>query len=211
MFWLHPSAALWHYPTFLLPPLMVIGIIECFAGYHAWRFLLGLNGAVVGFIGGAMVCVLTGNPILLLVGAVVGAIVGAALFSGIVPVGSTVFAFGSLASLTIILGSMMAFPEGWRFPVAAVAGIGGAIAVLTARRPAMISIAAVAGAQQIASAWSAYWLPSNLIPVPDAVIPSEWTAFLLLSAAGLVIQFAMSSQRHLGMQDAAATGAALTS
>src|ERR1700758_3032560 len=103
MCWLQQSSQLWHYPTFLLFPLLLIASIECFAGYHAWRLLLGINGAVLGFVAGACLSVLLGNPVLLVVGAFGGAAVGAALFSLVVPLGSVVFAFATAASLTILL------------------------------------------------------------------------------------------------------------
>ena len=60
MCWLQQSGQLWSYPTFVLIPLMVIGGIECFAGYRALRFLLGLNGAILGFAAGAALGMLSG-------------------------------------------------------------------------------------------------------------------------------------------------------
>jgi hypothetical protein len=104
MCWLQQSAQLWHYPTFLLVPLMVIACIECFAGYRAWRFLIGFNGAVLGFVGGAVLCVMAGAPMLVLVGAFVGTVAGAVLFAWVVPLGSFVFVLGSVVSLTMLLG-----------------------------------------------------------------------------------------------------------
>src|SRR5580765_2166008 len=102
MCWLQQSGQLWSYPTFLLVPLMVIGAVECFAGYRAWRFLLGLNGAVLGFAAGAVLCMLLGAPMLILIGAVGGGVAGALLFAGLAPLGTFIFAFGSMASLTIL-------------------------------------------------------------------------------------------------------------
>ena len=194
MCWLQQSAQLWSYPTFLLVPLMVIGCIECFAGYRAWRFLLGLNGAVLGFVAGAMLSMLLGAPILMLVGAVAGAVGGAALFVGIAPLGTFIFAFGSMASLTILLAQIGGAPPRWIMPLAGAAGVAGAAAALAGCRPFMIAIAAVAGAQQIAGAWRAHDLPRGTLPLPDAVTPSEAAAFIVLAAAGLLLQFAHVSR-----------------
>ena len=190
MCWLQQSTQLWYYPTFLLYPLLVIACIECFAGYRAWRFLIGLNGGVLGFVVGAVLCMLLGVPMLVLLGAIAGAIAGVALFVGIVPLGSFVFSLGSAASLAIHLCRIGGIPVHWFMPIAASAGLAGAVAAQFVPRPAMIAIAAVAGAQQIAAAWHAYYLPGNSAPLQDVVVPSELAAFIILAAAGLLIQFA---------------------
>jgi hypothetical protein len=195
MCWLHQSAELWHYPTFLLWPLLLVACIECFAGYHAWRFLLGLNGALLGFMCGAMVCMMLDASLLVLLGAFVGAGAGAVFFAGIVPLGSAVFAFGSVASFTILAGRAVGLPSACYLAIAAVAGIVVATAALKLGRPVMIAVAAVAGAQQIVAAWSAYRLPADSIPLPDTWIPSEWELLLALAFVGLLIQSATS--RHL--------------
>ncbi len=190
MCWLQLSAQLWHYPTFLLPPLMMIGCIECFAGYRAWRFLIGLNGGVLGFVAGAVLCMLLGAPMLVLVGAFVGGVAGALLFAGVVPVGSFVVVLGSIVSLAMILGRVAGLPPHCVMPLAAVSGLAGAVAAASVCRPVVISVAAVAGAQQIASAWCAYCLPSDRISLPGAFDRNEWAAFLILAAVGMLVQFA---------------------
>jgi hypothetical protein len=192
MCWLQQSAQLWSYPTFLLVPLMVVAGIECFLGYRAWRFLLGVNGAVLGFIVGVMVAMTSGAPMLVLVGAVGGAVAGGVLFAAVLPVGSFVFAFGSAASLTILLARIAGAPPYCIMTGAFVAGVAGAVAVLAVGRPFMISIAAVAGAQQLASAWRAYHVPYGGFPLPDEVTMSESAAFIALAAMGLLLQFATS-------------------
>ena len=189
MCWLQQSAQLWSYPTFLLIPLMLLACIECFAGYRAWRFLLAVNGAVLGFVGGAVVAVLCGAPMLVLIGAVAGAVAGGLLFAGLVPLGSFVFAFGSAASLTILLARLSGLPPYCITPLAAAAGIAAGLAALAVWRPFMITIAAVAGAQQLASAWYAHHVPYDSSPLPDSIAPSELAAFIALAASGLLIQF----------------------
>ena len=192
MCWLYQSAQLWHFPSFLLLPLMIVASIECFAGYLAWRFLLGLNGAVLGFVAGAMLCVLLGLSTLMLFGAVAGALVGAALLVIVVPLGSFVFAFGSAASLALLLGRTVWVPAQWLMPVAVSTGLVSAVAVLAGRRPVMITLAAVAGAQQTAGAWRAYFLPCDCPPVADTITASEWAGFITLTVAGLLVQLATS-------------------
>lgn len=189
MCWLVQSAQLWHAPTFLLIPLMIIGGIECFAGYHAWRFLLGLNGAVLGFVVGSVLCTLLGAPLWVVAGALVGSAAGAALLAIVVPLGSAVFAFGSVASLVLLLGRLAGIDLRWPLAVGLV--LGGVAAVLASarHRPVMITIAAVAGAQQVASAWRARSLPPDVPPLPDVVSASEMMLFAALAAAGLLIQF----------------------
>ena len=190
MCWLQQSGQLWSYPTFLLIPLMVIGAIECFAGYRAWRFLLGVNGAVLGFAAGAVFSMLLGAPMLVLICAVGGGVAGGILFARVAPLGTFIFAFGSMASLTLLLTHIVGAPQRWIMPLAAAAGLAGAIAALTACRPFMVAIAAVAGAQQIASAWRAHQLPRGVLPLTDAMTVSESTAFVALATAGLLLQFA---------------------
>jgi len=194
MCWLQQSAQLWSWPTFLLVPLMILAFIECFAGYYAWRFLLGVNGAVLGFITGVTLSMMLGAPLLVFIGALAGAIVGAVLFAGVARLGSFVFAFGSTASLTMLLARFAGIPPQLVAPLAAAAGFAGALAAVAIGRPFMISIAAVAGAQQIASAWRAYRIPCGESPLPDDVTGPESVSFIALAALGLLLQFATS--RH---------------
>jgi hypothetical protein len=190
MFWVQQSAQLWHYPVFLLPPLLILACIECFAGYRAWQFLIGVNGAILGFVCGAVICMLLGVPLLVLLGAVAGAFAGIALFLGVTPLGSFVFAFGSAASLAILVARIIGISSNWMMPIAVVAGLTGAVGVLAGRKPVMIVIAAIAGAQQIVSGWGAYFAPWDSVPVSGVVTPSEWVVFIILSSIGLCIQFA---------------------
>ena len=198
MCWLQQSAQLWYCPTFLLYPLLVIAGIECFAGYYAWRFLIGVNGAVLGFVAGAVVGMMLGNPMLALLGAFAGAVGGAALFIGILPLGSFVFAFGSAASLAVLLGRVAGLPAVCYVLIAAIGGVACGLWALSAGRPAIIVLAAIAGAQQIAGVWQAYWLPVDSTPLPDVMAGSEWMIFLALAAAGLFIQFATSHKAPAG-------------
>jgi hypothetical protein len=213
MCWLQQSAQLWSYPTFVLVPLMVVGTIECFAGYRAWRFLLGLNGAVLGFVAGAMVSLLLGSPILVLVGGIGGGIAGAILFAGVAPVGTFIFTFGSIASLTILLAHIAGTPSRWIMPLAAGAGLAAATLALNRCRYLMIAVAAIAGAQQIASAWRAHQLPHGALPLPEIVTQSEAVAFIALAAVGLLVQFAdvrliaqKTPERLVSIQSKAASG-----
>src|SRR5678815_5380970 len=111
MCWLQQSAQLWSCPTFLLIPLMGIAAVECFVGFRAWRFLLAVNGIVLGFIAGASITMLLGAPMLVLIGALAGGIAGAFVFASVVPLGSTVFAFGSSASLALVLCRIAGVPS----------------------------------------------------------------------------------------------------
>jgi len=195
MCWLLQSAELWHCPTFLLYPLALVAGIECFAGYHAWRFLLGFNGAIFGFIIGVVFSTLLGSWVFVLLGALVGAVAGAFFFASIVPLGSTVFVFTSMTSFMILVGRIGGWHREWYLPVAVITGIAMAVGALTVRRPVIITLAAAAGAQQIAAAWSAYHLPCDTVPCPDRLIPTEWWLFAVLAAGGLLVQWATSRTR----------------
>ena len=205
MCWLQQSAQLWSYPTFLLVPLIVIACIECFAGYRAWRFLLVLNGAVLGFIGGAMLAVFSGAAMMLLIGAVAGAIAGGFLFACAVRLGSFVFAFGSVTSLTMILAHGARVPSEYVLPMAGAAGLAGALAATASCRPFMIAVAAIAGAQQVASAWHAYRVPYGSPPLAQDAA-SEPAVFIALAAIGLLVQCATSIWLQSTKSDARTCG-----
>jgi hypothetical protein len=190
MCWLQESTQLWSYPTFLLIPLMIIGGVECFIGCRAWRLLLGLNGAVLGFVGGAMFAAFVGVPLLIFVGALSGAVAGATLFSRANHVGGFVFVFGSMFSLTLLLAHLADAPPRMLMSLASAAGLAGGLAALTAWRPWLIAVTSVAGAQQIASAWRAHELVAETMPSQEAITASELSVFLALAAAGLILQFA---------------------
>ena len=206
MCWLHQSAQLWTYPTFLLVPLMGLALVECFAGYRAWRFLLGANGAILGFVGGAMVAVMSGSPVLVLVGAVGGAVAGAYVLATIAPLGSFVFAFGTATSLTMLLAELAGAPHYYAMPLGMAAGLAAAVAALTSCRRMMIAIAAIAGAQQLASAWNAYHFPYGSIPTPGQISGSELSAFVTLTALGLLLQYATSPAPKARTRAARTTG-----
>ena len=190
MCWLQQSAQLWYYPSFLLIILAAVAAIECFAGFCAWRFLIGLNGAVLGFIGGAIFGAMFGTPMMMLAGALAGAIAGAALFAGIVQVGTFVVASGSTASMTMLLTHLLHMPGRWALPLAAVAGLWGGVAALVCGRPVIIAIAAIAGAQQLHCACSTFLLPGDVIPIPDVMGSRDFVSILGLALAGLVVQLA---------------------
>lgn len=76
----------------------------------------------------------------------------------------------------------------WYYPTFLLIPLG-VITCITMRRPVMITLAAVAGAQKIASASRAYHLPYDCIPVPDALELSELAAFITLAVAGLLFRF----------------------
>jgi hypothetical protein len=198
MCWLQQSAQLWWYPTFLLIPLMALACVECFAGYHAWRFLIAVNGAMLGCVAAAMLGALTGSPSMILFGGLVGAVAGGLLFVSYVPLGSVVFAFASATSLIVLLTHVVGVPPPWTVPLAVAAGLAGALGALAVSRPCMIVIASVAGAQQIASAWCAYHMPYDVVPIPNVVDSSESAAFIALAAAGLLVQFMTSRALRLG-------------
>jgi hypothetical protein len=185
--WLLESAQLWSYPTFLLAPLMVVACIECVAGVSAWRFLLGLNGVVLGFVGGAILAVFCGAPAMLFIAAFAGAVAGGFLFAGAVRMGSFVFAFGSATSLTMILARGSAVPPNSVFPLAAAAGLAGAIAAAAGRSPFIIALTALAGAQQAVTAWHAYLLPAGSAP-PTTHVPSDPAAVIALAASGALVK-----------------------
>ena len=78
--------------------------------------------------------------------------------------------------------------------VAPLAGAGGLVVGLLGvfgRRPALIGITAVSGAQQLLSAGPAvlaFYGPAPT-PLPDMVTPAQLAVFLTLVTAGLLIQF----------------------
>jgi hypothetical protein len=190
MCWLQQSTQLWYWPTFLLIPLSILALVECFAGSWAWRFLLGLNGAVFGFVTGALLCAMFGAPMLAIVGALAGAVAGAALFAGNAKIGGFIFAFGSGASLTMVVAHSIGTGGTEIMFFSGCTGLAAAVASLKVWRPAITVITAVAGAHQVASAWRAYHFPRDSVPMLNATDMPELIAFLALAVAGLLVQFA---------------------
>jgi hypothetical protein len=192
MCWLQQSTQLWSLPTFLLVPLMVMGAIECLIGYRAWRFLLAVNGTALGIVAGAMICMLLQAPMLILIGVFVGGFAGAMLFVRVARLGTFIFALGSTASLTVFLAHVAAAPPHVIAPISALTGLAGAIAATARCRCFMIGLAAVAGAQQVASAWRAHQIPPDGLPLPEVITGPESAIFLAFAAAGLLLQLLTS-------------------
>ncbi|MEI8196702.1 MAG: hypothetical protein WCI73_12460 [Phycisphaerae bacterium] len=190
MCWLFSTTDLWRYPRGVLLVLAVLALVECFAGFRAWRFLLGLNGAILGFCAGVFLGLATQSPILLPIVALAGLAGGASLFAMVEPVGMFVFAACTGISLACIWGGATHIPLAVVFPLAAVAGLLAALACGAVGRGVILILTAIAGAQQISNVAAAYlWsvdAPGNL---RGMVGLREVGIFVVLAGAGLAVQY----------------------
>jgi hypothetical protein len=197
MCWLQNAADLRHLPHFLLMFLALPGLVECFAGFRAWRFLLGLNGVLVGVPAGFFLGLfLLHDPAMALVAVALGAIGGAVIFATVMPVGTFIVAGISGFSFTLSVATLIHVPANTLVSGLAL-GIGLAAAgiALLALRPAIIVLSILAGAYQLAGVAAAYLYPSETMEA-RAMVPTQIAVFVVLAAGGLVTQWATNRNPH---------------
>lgn len=189
-------------PTAYATPAAVLflvgGAMACFAGYRLFRWVLGINGFILGALV-ATSAMSASNTWTLAVSAVVGGLVGAILMIAAYFVGVAIVGAGVGAAL-VHFGWSMAHsePPFWAVMIAAVLGALGALAITrymiivgTAFGGAwMLIIGAMAlfgdrAAAKAASAGNA-WIVYPLNPAPG--VWWIWMAWFALGVVGALVQ-----------------------
>jgi hypothetical protein len=188
--WLQTAEHLRNYPHFLLAIMAIVGLLECFAGYRAWKFLLGLNGAVAGLFLGALASLLI-HPLLAPLGAIAGISTLTVICATVEPVGTFFFTAATGVSLMVVGHQLGLCPPDIMAPLAFAAGLLSWLAVRVLGRRATIALTATAGAQQLVSLAGAYarsFEAYQAEPGPSALSNGEGLALILLIGAGLLLQ-----------------------
>lgn len=197
-------------PSAYATPAAVIfligGVMACFAGYRLFRWVLGINGFIVGALV-ATSAMSASSMWALAVAAIVGGIVGAVLMVAAYFVGVAIVGAG-VGALAVHLGWSLVHtePPFWAVMIAAVVGALGALAITrymiivgTAFGGAwMLIVGAMAltgdqTAAKVASGGSA-WIVYPLDPAPGAWW--MWIAWFALAITGAMVQvFTKGKQR----------------
>ena len=182
--------------------LIPVGGIVCLFGYHVFKLVLALMGAVLGggiglFVGAGT---FTEGPVVLL-SAVLGAGIGAWLMLALHIVG--VFVIGA------VLGSIVAFSVGTgtngdpETLTLAIAAVGGGIVALALRRLTITVTTALLGAWGVVLGTAHLTgRPVDATSLPEALLPSatDIQAVLLwwlgLAVVGIIVQYAWSAKRE---------------
>lgn len=182
--------------------LIPIGGIMCLFGYHVFKLVLALIGAVLGggiglFVGAGT---FTEGPVVLL-SAVLGAVIGAWLMLALHIVG--VFVVGA------VLGTIVAFSIGTgtngdpETLTLAIAAVGGGIVALALRRLTITVTTALLGAWGVVLGAAHFaGRPVDATSLPEALLPSAtdiqtvllW--WLGLAVVGIIVQYAWSAKRE---------------
>ncbi len=189
-------------PTAYATPAAVIfligGAMACFAGYRLFRWVLGINGFIIGalLVTSAMSA---SNMWTLTVAAIVGGLIGAVMMIAAYFVGVAIVGAG-VGAMAVHLGWSLAHsePPFWAVMIAAILGALGALAVTrymiivgTAFGGAwMLIIGGMAlfgdhAAAKAASAGST-WIVYPLDPAPG--VWWMWMAWFALGVTGAVVQ-----------------------
>jgi hypothetical protein len=189
-------------PTAYATPAAVLfligGAMACFAGYRLFRWVLGINGFILGALV-ATSAMSASNTWTLAVAAIVGGLVGAILMIAAYFVGVAIVGAGVGAAIVHFGWSMAhAEPPFWAVMIAAILGALGALAITrymiivgTAFGGAwMLIIGAMAlfgdrAAAKAASAGNA-WIVYPLDPAPG--VRWMWMVWFALGVVGAVVQ-----------------------
>lgn len=177
------------------------GMLYCFLGYRALKFVIGLTGFIlVGSVGGAIAGWLTqGQPLFMAIGTLLGGAAGAVALLVLYKVG--VFCLGMLGALLISVNALYDRPEPWAPWAMLALGIGGGLVVLVVERPILILATAaigswmvvmgiaffVAGPPLVAGLESLGWRGQQ-----DVVVVVGW---VVLALVGALAQFTSSKRR----------------
>lgn len=188
MCWLQTAELLRHYPPFLLAILAVLGLVECFCGAWAWKFLRGFNGVFAGaFVGALLGLVLLRSPFMAVAGLVAGAVGGAALFATVEFVGTFGVSLATGASSVAVVCEIAHVPLTLTVAIGmAFAGLATAGAAVVGGRRAIVVVTALAGAQQLAAIALAWARPEASAPVFTV---GELGIFVALAGLGLAVQW----------------------
>jgi hypothetical protein len=186
------------FPAYLV--LIVLGVLNCLAGYRLFRALL----AIWGFLGGAGLAfsLLQGahlGPLVLVVASVIAGIVGAILVTALYWVGVFLFGVGFGLIVASALEPQLHTGSGWVLEL--VLAVVGGIAALVLQRVAIVLFTAIGGAWVAVTGGAALLArcPLETFPahcaraVPWA--PVILGAWVCLSLVGVVAQSRQSPGR----------------
>jgi len=189
-------------PTAYATPTAVLfligGALACFAGYRLFRWVLGINGFIVGALVATSV-MSASNTWTLAVAAIVGGVVGAVLMIAAYFVGVAIVGAG-VGAMAVHLGWSLvhAEPPFWAVMLAAILGALGALAIT---RYMIIVGTAFGGAWMLIIGWFALtgdraaakaasagnaWIVYPLDPAPG--VWWMWIAWFALGVVGAVVQ-----------------------
>jgi hypothetical protein len=195
-------------PTAYATPAAVLflvgGALACFAGYRLFRWVLGINGFIVGALL-ATSAMSASNTWTLAVAAVVGGLVGAVLMIAAYFVGVAIVGAG-VGAMAVHLGWSLvhADPPFWAVMIAAILGALGALAITrymiivgTAFGGAWMlilgaaalfgpSLGLAAPAKAAAAAGGNAWIVYPLDPAPG--VWWLWMAWFALGVVGALVQ-----------------------
>ncbi len=177
---------------------LILGLVNVFAGYTFWRWLLGALGFVSGFGGAVMASALAGNQEQ---AATIGFVTGVALaliFAGIKPIGA--FFFGGftavslsalLFELTKISGQLDLSSAGF---IAIIIFLFGGITMIACNRVGIIVATSIAGALTAVNAVSVLLAKGDTIrAMLTAHSPNELVAMIVIFGIGMLVQFSTTS------------------
>jgi len=189
-------------PTAYATPAAVLflvgGAMACFAGYRLFRWVLGINGFIVGALV-ATSAMSASNTWTLAVSAIVGGLVGAVLMIAAYFVGVAIVGAG-VGAMAVHLGWSLVHsdPPFWAVMIAAILGALGALAIT---RYMIIVGTAFGGAWMLIVGWLALfgdhaaakaasagnaWIVYPLDPAPG--VWWMWIAWFALGVVGAVVQ-----------------------
>ena len=189
-------------PTAYATPAAVLflvgGAMACFAGYRLFRWVLGINGFIVGALV-ATSAMSASNTWTLAVSAIVGGLVGAVLMIAAYFVGVALVGAG-VGAMAVHLGWSLVHsdPPFWAVMIAAILGALGALAIT---RYMIIVGTAFGGAWMLIVGWLALfgdhaaakaasagnaWIVYPLDPAPG--VWWMWIAWFALGVVGAVVQ-----------------------
>jgi hypothetical protein len=193
-------------PTAYATPAAVIfligGAMACFAGYRLFRWVLGINGFIVGALL-ATSAMSASSMWALAVAAIVGGLIGAVLMIAAYFVGVAIVGAG-VGAMAVHLGWSLAHaePPFWAVMIAAILGALGALAItrymiivgtafggawmlIIGAMPLLGSSAGLAGTAKAAEAGNA-WIVYPLDPAPG--VWWMWIVWFALGITGAVVQ-----------------------
>jgi len=189
-------------PTAYATPAAVLflvgGAMACFAGYRLFRWVLGINGFIVGALV-ATSAMSASNTWTLAISAIVGGLVGAVLMIAAYFVGVAIVGAG-VGAMAVHLGWSLVHsdPPFWAVMIAAILGALGALAIT---RYMIIVGTAFGGAWMLIVGWLALfgdhaaakaasagnaWIVYPLDPAPG--VWWMWIAWFALGVVGAVVQ-----------------------